>query len=286
MPLSINQKEQIIKLLQKKLDDKLTNYERESSSMPFLVKIMQEPSQVAAYSFIHSISTTLGQSVYEEMAKIIAISHFDEVQTAYDVTGTLPDDASLLISQILHEYKNKTRVANKTTEVNEILTLDLTGGKNLTVRADLFLKKGDDEFYIEIKTAKPNIDVFKQSKEKLLTWVALRKKPVTTIIAIPYNPSFPKPYTRFTIQGVLDLEKELYVAERFWDFLGGYNTYFEILELFDEVGLEYKKKIQAKIAAVASKKLTFSSEELQKPSVREPDAAQQYLTKFDEREEN
>ena len=116
-----------------------------------------------------------------------------------------------------------------------------------------------------------------------MTWVALRKKPVTTIIAIPYNPSYPKPYTRFTIQGVLDLERELYVAERFWDFLGGYNTYFEILELFDEVGLEYKKKIQEKIAAVASKKLTFSSEELQKPSVRELDATQQYLTKFDER---
>ena len=162
MPLTGNQKEQIRKLLQKKLDEKLTNYERESSSMPFLVKIMQEPSQVAAYSFIHSISTTLGQSIYEEMAKIIAFSHFDIVQTAYDVTDTLPDAASLLISQILHEYKNKTRVANKTTEVNEILALDLAGGKNLTVRADLFLKKGEDEFYIEIKTAKQNIDVFKQ----------------------------------------------------------------------------------------------------------------------------
>jgi len=89
----------------------------------------------------------------------------------------------------------------------------------------LFLKRGNDEFYIEIKTAKPNIDVFNKSKQKLLEWVALRKKKVTTILAIPYNPYHPEPYTRFTLQGVLDEEKELYVADKFWDFLGGKNTY-------------------------------------------------------------
>jgi hypothetical protein len=283
MPLLESQKIEIKKLLRKKLDEKLVKYERESSSMPFLVKIMQEPSQVAAYSFIHSLSTTLGQSVYEEMAKIIAAPHFDKVETGYDVIGTLSDDASLLIAKILHEYKNKSRKADKLAEVSEIVAIKSSDGKNHTVRADLFLTRGDDEYYVEIKTAKPNIDVFNKSKEKLLTWVALRKKPVTTIIAIPYNPLYPKPYTRFTIQGVLDLERELYVAEKFWDFLGGYNTYIEILEIFDEIGLEYKAKIQEKISTVASRKLIFSIDELKKPSVREQDKTQQYLAKFFER---
>ncbi|MDD5187219.1 MAG: TdeIII family type II restriction endonuclease [Methanoregula sp.] len=286
MSLSSSHKEQIKQLLRKKLDDKLQKYERESASMPFLVKIMQEPSQVAAYSFIHSISTTLGQSIYEEMAKIIASSHFEIVETGYDVTGTLSDEASLLIAQILHEYKNKTRKADKLAEVNQIVSLKSSGGENHTARADLFLKNGDHEYYFEIKTAKPNIDIFNKSKEKLLVWVALRKKPVTTVIAIPYNPMYPKPYTRFTIQGVLDLEQELYVAERFWDFLGGYHTYIDILEIFDEIGMEYKEKIQEKISAVASKKLVFSKDDLQKPSVREPDAAQQYLTGCYDQKEN
>jgi hypothetical protein len=280
MTLNEKQKEEIKKLLRIKLDAKLKNYERESSSMPFLVKIMQEPSQVAAYSFIHSISTTLGQSIYEEMAKIVASSNFDLIKTGYDVKGTLSDEVILLISQIMQDYKNKTRKADKATEIVDIVAIKSLGGKNHTVRADLFLKKGDNEYYIEIKTAKPNIDVFNKSKEKLLTWVALRKKPVTTIIAIPYNPLYPKPYTRFTIQGVLDLEQELYVAERFWDFLGGYNTYIEILDIFDEIGLEYKEKIQEKISTVASRKLTFSKDELQKPSVREQDQTQEYLAEF------
>jgi hypothetical protein len=286
MPLNRQQKEEIKQLLRKKLDEKLLKYERESSSMPFLVKIMQEPSQVAAYSFIHSLSTTLGQSVYEEMARIVASSHFDMVKTGYDVTGYLSDEENLVITQIMHEYKDKTRIADKIAETNEILAVKSTTGNPHTVRADLFLTKGADEYYIEIKTAKPNIDVFNKSKEKLLTWIALRKKPVTTIIAIPYNPLHPKPYTRFTIQGILDLDKDLYVAERFWDFLGGPDTYIEILEIFDEIGIEYKTKIQDKISSVAKKKLTFTKEDMQIPSVREPDKTQQYLDDFTEKKDD
>ena len=286
MTLTPDQKREISNLLRKKLDEKLVKYERESSSMPFLVKIMQEPSQVAAYSFIHSLSTTLGQSVYEEMAKIVASSHFDTVKTGYDVTGILSNEESSLIAQIMHEYKDKTRIANKISETNEILAVKSANGNLHTARADLFLMKGDEEYYIEIKTAKPNIDVFNKSKEKLLTWIALRKKPVTTIIAIPYNPLHPRPYTRFTIQGVLDLDKDLYVAERFWDFLGGFNTYIEILEIFDEIGIEYKTKIQEKIASVAKTKLTFTKEDMQVPSVREPDKTQQYIFNFTEKKKD
>lgn len=286
MPLNRQQREEIKQLLRKKLDEKLLKYERESSSMPFLVKIMQEPSQVAAYSFIHSLSTTLGQSVYEEMAKIVASSHFDTVKTGHDVTGFLSNEENLVITQIMHEYKDKTRKANKIAETNEILAVKSKDGNPHTIRADLFLTKGTDEYYIEIKTAKPNIDVFNKSKEKLLIWIALRKKPISSFIAIPYNPLHPKPYTRFTIQGVLDLDKDLYVAERFWDFLGGPNTYIEILEIFDEIGIEYKTKIQDKISTVAKKKLTFTREDMQIPSVREPDKTQQYLDNFTEKNDN
>jgi len=61
--------EKIKKLLRVKIEDKLKRYTRETSYMPFLVRLMQDPEQVAAYSFIHSLSTTLGMSVYEDVAK-------------------------------------------------------------------------------------------------------------------------------------------------------------------------------------------------------------------------
>ena len=177
------------------------------------------------------------------------------MKTGYDVEGEITNKENATISKILQEIKNGTRKANKEKEIKEILASNSNSGRKIKIRADLFLRKNDDEFYIEIKTAKPNIDVFAKSKQKLLEWVALRKKKVNTILAIPYNPYYPEPYNRFTMQGYLDEDKELYVAERFWELLGGKGTYEEILNIFDEVGKEFKEKIQNKIKEVAKKKM-------------------------------
>lgn len=255
MPLSDSQKIRIKAILKAKILGKLTNYESETSSMPFLAKIMQDPKQVAAYSFIHSIATTLGMSVYEQVSKIIAEPNFDIAETSYDVVGTISVEENTVISNIIQEIKNGRRSADKEREIREILAFNSTTGNRHKVRADLFLKKGADEYYIEIKTAKPNIDVFSKSKQKLLEWIALRKKPVTTILAIPYNPYYPEPYSRFTMQGYLDEEKELFVAEKYWELLGGQGAYTDLLKVFDEVGKEVKDKVQEKIKLVADERM-------------------------------
>jgi len=255
MSLKKDQTDKIKAVLREKLSEKLASYERETSSMPFLAKLMQDSEKVAAYSFMHSINTMLGQSIHEQIAKIIAEPNFDEAETGYDVEGHISDEENKIISQIIQEIKNKSRKANKEQETKEILNAQSKKGRTIKVRADLFLKKGNDEYYIEIKTAKPNIDVFAKSKEKLLQWIALRKKRVITILAIPYNPYHPEPYSRFTMQGYLDESSELYVAERFWELLGGKGTYKEVLDIFDEVGKEFKDKIKKKIKEVAEEKM-------------------------------
>ena len=255
MVLNKEQIKEIKNLLRFKLDEKLNKYVRETTSMPFLVKLMQDSEKVAAYSFIHSLATTLGMSVYEQVSKIIAKENFDEVKISYDVEGEITNEENKIIIKILQKIKNKSGKVNKEKEIKEILECKKENGRKIKIRADLFLKKGNEEYYIEIKTAKPNIDVFSKSKEKLLQWVALRKKKVHTILAIPYNPYHPEPYNRFTEQGYLDKEKELYVAEKFWELLGGKGTYEEVLEIFDEVGKEFKGKIQEKIKEVAREKM-------------------------------
>lgn len=255
MALTKLQADEIKSLLRKKLDEKLGKYARETSAMPFLAKLMQDSEKVAAYSFIHSLATMLGMSVYEKVAQIIAKPNYDTVETGYDVEGSLSNEENSVISKILQEIKNGSRKADKEKEIREILVCKSKGGRKVKIRADLFLKKGSSEYYIEIKTAKPNIDVFSKSKEKLLQWIALRKKKVSTILAIPYNPYHPSSYDRFTLQGYLDEGKELLVAEDFWELLGGKGTYEEVLGLFDEVGREYKDKIRKKIKEVAEAKM-------------------------------
>lgn len=86
---------------------------------------------------------------------------------------------------------------------------------------------------------------FKEFKRTLLEWTAttLALNPnanVQTYVAIPYNPYAPKPYSRWTMRGMLDLENELKVAEEFWDFLGGENTYQDLLDIFERVGIELR----------------------------------------------
>ena len=198
MTLTEKQINQIKNLLKEKINNKLEHYARETSSMPFLAKIMQDAEKVASYSFIHSLATTLGMSIYEKISEIVASTRYDTIKISYDVEGEISNEENSAISQILQEIKNGTRKANKEQEIKEILKCRNNGGRKIKVRADLLLKKGNDEYYIEIKTAKPNIDVFVKSKQKLLEWVAIRKKKVNTILAIPYNPYHPEPYSRFT----------------------------------------------------------------------------------------
>ena len=71
------------------------------------------------------------------------------------------------------------------------------------------------------------------------------KAKVNTLIAIPYNPYEPKPYTRWTMRGMIDLEKELKVGKEFWDFIGGTGAYEDILGCFERVGIEMRDEIDA-----------------------------------------
>ncbi len=66
---------------------------------------------------------------------------------------------------------------------------------------------------------------------------------VRTLIAIPYNPYEPEPYQRWTLQGLFDLENEIMVAEEFWNYLGGEDTYEQLLDVFETVGIELRPEI-------------------------------------------
>jgi hypothetical protein len=146
--------------------------------------------------------------------------------------------------------------SNKPDETKRILATAQSGTlqKIKRPRIDLFLESHDGvEYYFDLKTAKPNIGEFKEFKRMLLEWVAVRgaanpKAKVRTLLAIPYNPYEPKPYERWTLQGLFDLKNEILVAEEFWDFLGGAKTYEELLVVFEKVGIELRPEIDDKFA--------------------------------------
>lgn len=116
-------------------------------------------------------------------------------------------------------------------------------------KIDIFLESHSNEFFlIDLKTVKPNIGEFKGYKRTLLEWVAAefvkdKNIKINTLIGIPYNPYEPEPYNRWTMKGMFDLEKEILVGDELWEFFGGKGTYNDLLDCFEEVGIELRSEI-------------------------------------------
>jgi len=254
MPLSHQQKGEISELLKQKIHQKLQCYSPETTNMPFHTRLLGR-DRMALFSFIHSINTTLGQSVFEQVAAVIARPHFRQVVHQYrDFNNTISRSAQRVIQDIMDELVAARSTPNKLEETNNILRISRTDDL-VTVRRpriDLFLESFDGtEYYFDLKTAKPNISDFRGYKRQLLVWVAIRgvqdnTPNIRTLLAIPYNPYEPEPYQRWTLQGLFDLENEIMVAEEFWNFLGGDNTYEQLLSVFETVGLELRPEIDAR----------------------------------------
>ncbi|GMT43672.1 MAG: type II restriction endonuclease TdeIII [bacterium] len=257
MALSNNQKQKIKELLSKKIENKLRLYGRETTSMPFLARLIQDNEKIAAYSFIHSMATTLGMSIYEDVSVIIASETAEEAFRNYGVGGAISKEQKAVISNIVSKLRNGDRIANVNKEIDEVLAVSAINGefqKSGNI-ADFYMKRDRQEYYFEIKTVKPNIDVFEKSKTKLLEWVARRRMPVNVYLAFPYNPYHPKPYHRFTEVGMMDSPNDFLVGNEYWDFIGGKNTFPELLKTFDEVGKDFKDQLNKKFKEIAKEKM-------------------------------
>jgi hypothetical protein len=229
--------------------------------MPFHFRLLGK-DRMAIFSFIQSVNTTLGTSIFEKVGQIIAESLTKESKDKYDLEGFISEEAVLKIDSIMRELRSATRKPNTDLETKEVLAVSQKGnmGKKLKKRVDLFVVNKDGiENYIEIKTAKPNINEFIGIKKQLLDWIAMRGSinpnvKIKTFVAIPYNPYEPQPYERWTLQGLFDLEQEILVGKEFWDMLGGEETYDDLLKVFEEAGIELRDEIDKKIKVLDKNK--------------------------------
>ena len=261
MALTTQQSKQIKEYLVGKIRQKLATYDPETNSMPFHFRLLGK-DRMALFSFIQSVNTILGTSIFEQVGKIIAEPRAKRAIGQYkEFEGYISSEAVLKIDSIMRELRSASRTPDKEKETKEVLAVAGKGemGKKLKKRVDLFVEMKDEvEYYFEIKTAKPNINEFTGIKKQMLDWIAMRgsenpKAKVKTIVAIPYNPYEPKPYERWTLQGLFDLRQEVLVGSEFWDLLGGKGTYEDLLKVFEEAGLELYGEIDKKMKNLNNK---------------------------------
>jgi hypothetical protein len=74
-------------------------------------------------------------------------------------------------------------------------------------------------------------------------------------LAFPYNPYHPQPYVRYTEEGMMQHQTDFLVGDEYWDFIGGENTFVDLLNVFDEVGKEYKDRLNKKFKDSAKEKI-------------------------------
>ncbi len=249
MSLTQEQISKIEEVIKESLRKKFQNYNPETKNMPFHYRLLGK-DRMALFSFIHSLNTTFGTSIFEPVAETLASINFSKAKKQYVLGTNISEKAQLEIQHIINELTTG-KDPDKTAEIERIRKVATIGKMNKlkTVKVDLFLKDRTGHVHLfDIKTAKPNISNFKDFKRTLLEWIAiyLAEDPeanVHSYIAIPYNPYEPKPYERWTLKGMLDLKQELKVADEFWDFLGGSGSYEELLNCFERVGIELRPEI-------------------------------------------
>jgi len=257
MNLTKKQIERVENTIKDSLRRKFQTYKPETKYMPFHYRLLGR-DRMALFSFIHSLNTTFGTSIFEPVAETLASLNFTVAKKKYVVGDSISEEAQNEIQHIMNELTIG-KTPNKNDEIERIRKLCTKGRMNKlkTVKVDLFVKSKDDTTYLfDLKTVKPNISNFKDFKRTLLEWIAilLSKNPsdnVNSYIAIPYNPYEPKPYERWTLKGMLDLEYELKVAEEFWDFLGGDGAYSELLGCFERVGIQLRSALRLMVIYIS-----------------------------------
>ncbi len=250
--MSLQRQTMIKEKIKECMREKFRSYKRETDNMPFHYRLLGK-DRMALFSFIHSVNTTFGTSIYEPVAIELARDRFKVAETQVKPFNQISTEAHHRIQIIINRLRNTDNNSNKPVEIQEIREVCQVGDfneDNLT-QVDIWLENYEGElFLIDLKTTKPNKSDFEKFKRMLLEWTAaeLARKQgaiVNTIIGIPYNPYAPKPYKRWTQKGMLDPDHEILIAEELWDFLGGEGSYADLLDAFEMAGIELRSEIDS-----------------------------------------
>lgn len=203
--------------------------------------------------FERSFVTTLGQGIFEQMAKMVAEGSEAYASNQHDITFTINTWRNEKIEEILTSHRNSGgRRPNWNQEVTEIMNLSNQNYTEVTVKFDLYVRRPDgrEEFY-GLKTVKPNLDQTERAKRDMLRMITGNNHNTEAYFALPFNPAgegnlyraagHTIPYKIFE----MDEDPCVLIGREFWNKIGDDdNTYDELLDLFNELGAHFSNVIR------------------------------------------
>lgn len=200
--------------------------------------------------FERSFSTSFGQRVIEELARIAALSN-GASDARRQVETHLSLDAAYVsaISEHIQSLRSGNRSNFAWNDTLSVIRQTTLTGNMVSIRiiSDLWWKKDGIDNYISLKTVKPNIDQTSVAKEDCLR-LTLGNPSCHAYFGLPYNP-YGEQKTSYAFNppmGIFDFRHDpvVLIGREMWDTIGGEGCYDEILAIARQVGQETKSAIQ------------------------------------------
>jgi len=214
--------------------------------------VSEAPLLISLSSWLHGLSTALGQSFFEKTAHILSGG---EKRTFKGDEVKITIAQAEVIDEILSELKNGTQTPSTTRENSLLLQASSEGiekqGTQFT--ADVFIEDPEEQqiIAVEIKSVRPNAGEMRSEKRKILEAKAAlmrsyRGYEIKYFMGFPFDPTSPREeptgmdkhrFLSHLIEGEKYLDpQEVLLASEFWDFLSGeQGTMEEILGIINAI---------------------------------------------------
>lgn len=212
-------------------------------------KVQDIPFFISLSSWLHGLSTTLGQSFFENIAHILSFGEKKSFTKGAGYYLTVTNKQKEVISNIIIDLKNSNKTPSLVNENKLLLEAkeysELGEAINFTV--DVFIESEFEICAIELKTVKPNAGIMMGEKQKILEAKAALmyiypQKKIRYFIGFPFDPtSFEANqsdkirFLKSIVDGIkyFDLN-EVLLGNELWDFLSGeQETMKNILEIIN-----------------------------------------------------
>jgi len=217
--------------------------------------------------FERSFVTSLGQGIFEQIAKVIAEGSGAIAENQYARSIRLNTWQIEQIDNILEKQRKQKNISkNKRNnsliklktikeELNILRELEIERYQDVNVLFDLYIKRKDgQEEYYSLKTVKPNLDQTETAKKDMLRLMAAED--VEAYFALPYNPAgegkiyktaHAIPYKLFD----MDNDENVLIGKKLWNKIGQDDkTYDDLLDIFNIVGEEYVTRIKTEYLGI------------------------------------
>ena len=216
---------------------------------PFHAALLSEEA-VFWSAFERSFSTSFGERVIEEIAKLAALSNGADKAKRQKKTTIHIDEA---YDKTIHDHIQALRSKHKHVPswqdtLDQILTTPASGRiKDIRIISDLWWEKGGVDNFISLKTVKPNIDQTAVAKEDCLH-LSVAFPNCNAYFGLPYNPygEDRRDYNFTPPMGIFDFRNDpvVLIGRDLWDTIGGEGCYDELLAIATQVGEETKEAIR------------------------------------------